>query len=133
MRRNSDPAIEVTDAELSVLERLWEFGEATIRDLTNALYPAGTASEYATVQKLLDRLAKKGAVQRHKRSPAHVFVAVAQREDLIGSELRKVASRLCEGSLTPLLTHLTAEARLTDEERERLMEWIQRSREEDAR
>lgn len=133
MENNNEKAIEVTDAELSVLERLWDCGESTIRDLTNALYERGAASEYATVQKLLDRLAKKGAVRRHKRSPAHVFEAIAQRDDLIGSELRKVASRLCEGSLTPLLTHLTTEARLTEEDRDRLMEWIQRSREEEGR
>ena len=42
--------------ELDVLRALWEDGPATIRALTDRLYPRGGASEYATVQKLLERL-----------------------------------------------------------------------------
>ena len=47
---------DVTDAELAVLQTLWEQGEATIRQLTDVLYPEGKAAHYGTVQKLLERL-----------------------------------------------------------------------------
>ena len=39
---------------------------AAIRDLRDALYPEGGNSKFATVQKLLARLAAKGLVERHK-------------------------------------------------------------------
>ena len=47
---------DVTDAELAVLQALWELRAATIRQLTDQLYPRGNVSHYATVQKLLERL-----------------------------------------------------------------------------
>jgi predicted transcriptional regulator len=40
-----------------VLEPLWRDGSQTIRQLTAAIYPRQSVSDYATVQKLLDRLA----------------------------------------------------------------------------
>src|SRR5215217_7602190 len=93
---------EVTDAELAVLQELWDLGPATIRQLTDRLYPAGSASCYATVQKLLERLEGKGFVTRDRSGAVHAFAACVCRDELIGRRLRTVAEKLCGGSLTPL-------------------------------
>jgi predicted transcriptional regulator len=111
---------DVTDAELAVLQALWDGGPATIRHLTDALYPGGSAAQYATVQKLLERLEGKGCVARDRRPAAHAFAAAIGREDLIGRRLRDVAEKLCGGSLTPLLTHLVRTRRLSSRERQEL-------------
>ena len=111
---------DVTEAELAVLEGLWDFGPAPIRQLTDALYPAGTAAQYATVQKLLDRLEAKGCVRRDRTAAAHTFAAAVGRDDLIGRRLQDVAEKLCGGSLTPLLTHLVRARRLSARERDEL-------------
>ena len=55
---------DITRTELAVLRVLWRRGASTIRQLTDALYPDGTQAHYATVQSLLDRLAKKSCVER---------------------------------------------------------------------
>jgi predicted transcriptional regulator len=111
---------DVTEAELGVLRALWERGPATIRELTDALYPGGSTSHYATVQKLLERLERKRCVGRRRASGAHVFRARIAREDLIGRRLRELADQLCEGSLTPLLTQLVAGRALDADERRKL-------------
>ena len=36
---------DVTDAELGVLSALWDGGPATIRKLTDRLYPAGSVAQ----------------------------------------------------------------------------------------
>lgn len=115
---------DVTDAELALLQVLWDSGPATIRHLTDVLYPGGNAAQYATVQKLLDRLESKGCVRRDRTPPAHVFSAAIAREDLIGRRLRDMAEKLCGGSLTPLLTHLVRTRRLTTRERQELRDLI---------
>jgi predicted transcriptional regulator len=97
---------DVTDAELSVLQVLWDRGPSTIRQLADVLYPRGTAAHYATVQKLLERLEGKGCVARDRTPWPHVFSATVDRDALIGLRLRTMAEKLCGGSLTPLLTHL---------------------------
>jgi BlaI family penicillinase repressor len=115
---------DVTDAELAVLQQLWDSGPATIRQLTAALYPDGGTSHYATVQKLLERLESKGCVSRNTRERVHTFRATIDRDVLIGRRLREMAEKLCGGSLTPLLTNLVRARRLTPRERQELRSLI---------
>ena len=115
---------DVTEAELAVLRRLWERGAATIRQLAEDVYGGDGASSYATVQKLLDRLEAKGFVARDRAGAVHVFRATVGRDELIGRRLRAVADTLCEGSLTPLLTHLVRGRRLSDQERQALRDLV---------
>jgi BlaI family transcriptional regulator, penicillinase repressor len=111
------PAQDITESELSVLRILWDRGASTIRQLTEVLHPQGGTAQYATVQKLLDRMEAKGYVRRDRTLFVHVFAAVLNRDELIGRRLRSLAETLCDGSLTPLLTHLARAKDLTDEER----------------
>jgi BlaI family penicillinase repressor len=115
---------DVTDAELAVLQVLWDQGPATIRQLTDRLYPGGGTAQYATVQKLLDRLEAKECVGRERTAGAHVFAAALARDELIGRRLQDVAEKLCGGSLTPLLTHLVRTRRLSARERRELRDLI---------
>jgi BlaI family penicillinase repressor len=114
------PVAAITDAELRVMEELWQRGEATIRDLRDALYPQGGNSKFTTVQKLLARLAAKGLVHRRKDEANWVFQPAVARADMIGGELRRVADRLSGNSLTPLLTYLVEAGELTSRERAHL-------------
>src|SRR5437867_1481554 len=97
---------DVTDAELAVLQLLWDRGTATVRDITDTLYPSGPASDVATVQKLLHRLEQKACVRRDRDRWPHLFEAAMRREELIDRRLQNTADSLCDGSLEPLLTHL---------------------------
>ncbi len=121
----TDRKIRITDAELAILEVLWEQAEATIRQITAKLYPQGTVSEYATVQKLLGRLEAKGCVDRDRSGFAHVFRASLDRRELIGRRLEEVAEKLCDGSLVPLLMHLTRAANLSPEDRAALRQLLE--------
>ena len=111
---------DVTEAELAVLRELWERGPATIRDLTDRLYPDGSASSYATVQKLLERLEAKACVARNRVEVPHVFAAAVARDELIAQRLEALADSLCEGSIAPLLTNLVGQRRLSESERDAL-------------
>ena len=116
--------IRLTEAEFAVLEPLWQFGPQTIRQLTARLYPTETVSDYATVQKLLDRLEQKGCVSRDRASLAHVFRPAVEREDLIDEQLQEIADRLCDGSLVPVLNQLVRRAKLSKAERDQLRKLI---------
>ena len=111
---------DVTDAELALLQALWDHGPATIRQLVERVYHQSGTSVYGTVQKLLDRLEAKGCVARDRGGPVHVFRAAIDRDELIGRRLRAVADSLCGGSLSPLLTHLVEGRGLSEKERREL-------------
>ncbi len=111
---------DVTDAELAVLQALWDHGEATIRQLTDELYPGGGDAHYATVQKLLERLEMKGHVGRDRSNHAHRFCARTNRDALVGRRLREMAQKLCGGLMAPLLMHLVRAETLSARERQQL-------------
>ena len=46
-----------------------------------------------------------------------MFKAVLDRDQFIGRRLRSLAEMLCDGSLTPLLTHLARARDLTEKDR----------------
>jgi BlaI family transcriptional regulator, penicillinase repressor len=114
------PRIRLTDAEFAVLEPLWDAGPQTIRQLTARLYPEQSTSDYATVQKLLERLEAKRCVKRDRSGLAHVFRAVVERENLIDQQLQQIADRLCDGSLVPVLNQLMRRVTLSPAQREEL-------------
>jgi predicted transcriptional regulator len=115
---------DVTDAELAVLEVLWKQGSATIRQITDQLYANGGSSQYATVQKLLERLEAKRFICRERGVGAHTFAAGVDREQLIGRRLQATAEKLCGGSLTPLLMHLVRARKLSARQRHELRQLI---------
>jgi predicted transcriptional regulator len=115
---------DVTEKELEVLQVLWDQGPATIRQITDVVYPGGDTAQYATVQKLLERLEEKGCVGRQRATPANIYSAAIGRDELIGRRLQDMAEKLCGGSLTPLLTHLVRQRRLSARERRELRDLI---------
>jgi predicted transcriptional regulator len=116
----------VTDAELSILRVLWNDGPQSVRGIAGALARRGSPSHAATVQKLLERLEDKGWVERDRSGPVQMFHATADRDDLIGRRLRGIAEELCEGSMTPLLSHLVQNQQLSSADRKALRELIDR-------
>ena len=93
----------ITDAEWAVLERLWEEGPLSIRQVADVLYPKGGASEYATVHKLLERLEAKKYVQRKRAGGVFLFQAAISRDDVIGRQLETLVDKMYDGSLQPSL------------------------------
>jgi predicted transcriptional regulator len=119
-------AQDITEAELALLEQLWSRGAASIRQITDALYPGGGGpAQYATVQKQLERMEAKGVVRRDRSLYVHVFSPAIDRDELIGRRLRAVADTLCGGSLAPILSHLAKTKSLSEAERRALRELIE--------
>lgn len=114
---------DVPEAELAVLEVLWRGGPTTRRQVADVLYPGG-ASQYATVQKLLERLEQKGYVARSWEGGQWRFSAVVSRDDLISRRIEEVVERLCGGSLTPLLMNLVKSPGLTPEQLDELRRFV---------
>ena len=110
----------ITDAELSILQILWERGEATTREITTALYEAVTDPKMASAQKLLERLQAKGCVERDRSERAHRFRPLVSQEEFLRSRLQALADRLCDGALVPMVTTLLRSKTLSRSEREQL-------------
>ncbi len=111
---------DVTETELAILQVLWDQQQATRPQITAAVYPDGGPAQYATVQKLLERLEAKGFVRHERRQVRLLFTAKLGREELLGRRLQSLAEKVCGGSLTPLLLSLVRSPKLTPAELDEL-------------
>lgn len=102
----------VTRFELQLLEKLWELGPASVREIQESL-PEEHRPAYTTVQTMIYRLERKGAVRRAKKvGNAHVFEAVLTR---MAVRKRVVADLLdmFGGSPASVMSHLVETGQLT--------------------
>lgn len=121
----NNPPRDVTAAELAIMEQLWDRGTASAKDLSLSLYGADSASEVATVQKLLSRLENKGCVGRDRDRWPHLFHAILTREELISQRLQATADELCDGTLSSLLTHLVRSKKFSSKQRQNLRKLLE--------
>jgi BlaI family transcriptional regulator, penicillinase repressor len=115
---------QVTETELSILQVIWEAGDATSRDIADALYDEVTDPKLASVQKLLERLEGKGCIERDRSERAHRFRSLISQEDYLQYRLRSLADRLCGGSIAPLMSTLLQSKGISKKEQAELRELI---------
>jgi BlaI family penicillinase repressor len=68
-----------TDAELEILNVLWERGASTVRDVHEAIAQR-KPTQYTTVLKMLQIMAEKRLVRRNEDQRAHIYEAAQPRE-----------------------------------------------------
>jgi predicted transcriptional regulator len=98
------PPAQPTDAEIGLLEILWNRGPSTVRDLHVELCAIeGKNIVYTTVLKLLQIMTEKGLVTRDESARSHIYVAALSRESVQHSMLSKISQRLFGGSVQRLV------------------------------
>ena len=110
----------LANAELAVMELLWQQDRLTARHIREELYAGATKAQHGTVQRLLQRLEEKGVVERDCELPVHLFSALISRQAYAGSQLESLADKLTSGSLAPLITHLMEQKKISRAEIKRL-------------
>ncbi len=110
----------LANAELAVMDLLWQQDRMTARSIREQLYPGSNKAQHGTVQRLLQRLEDKGFVERDTDLPVHLFTARLSREAYASGQLESLADKLTGGSLAPLITHLMEQKRISRTEINRL-------------
>jgi BlaI family penicillinase repressor len=119
------PPIRPTDAELEILQVLWERGACTVRDVHEVLHRRdGTG--YTTALKLLQIMHAKGLVVRDDSQRAHVYRAALAKEKVQRSLLSDLAERLFDNSTSRLALEALGNARLSRRDLDRLRELLQK-------
>jgi len=91
--------------ELACLNALWRLGEATVRQVREALLPRH-ALAYTTVLTVMDRLARKGLVERRLAGRRFLYQASLSREEARGTALRALIENYFDGSIEEFLAFL---------------------------
>jgi BlaI family transcriptional regulator, penicillinase repressor len=96
-----------TDAELEILNVLWERGASTVREVHEAIALRKPA-HYTTTLKLLQIMTEKRLVRRDEAQRAHIYQAAQPREwtqqQLAGDLLRRAFQGSAKGLLLGALS-----------------------------
>jgi predicted transcriptional regulator len=87
------------------MNALWPLGEATVRQVQEALTPRRPRA-YTTIMTILDRLAQKGIVARRKVGRAYVYEANLRNGDAQQHAVDQVIEGFFGGSRAALAEHL---------------------------
>ena len=120
MRPKSDT---LTSQELEIMKVIWPLGQATVREVYDALRERRTIA-YTTVQTMMNVLETKGHLKKEPGDKAQVYSPVRPQQAVVRSMVREFVDRVFDGSARPLLVHLLKEKGLTDRERKEIQRLI---------
>jgi predicted transcriptional regulator len=116
---------QLTPLQLDVLQVLWERGEATVNDVTDALRePHGLA--LTTIATLLARLERRGVVKRRRVDRQFRYAALVKREEARRALVDELAKSLFDGDLGGLVHHLVARDEISAEDLARVRALLDR-------
>ena len=116
----------VSDAELEILEVLWEAGEALNTAQVREKLNERKDWERTTVLTLIRRLLDKGVIVQEKRE-VYYYLPVLPREEYIRQETRSFVDKFFSGSSKNLAAALVSDEQLTKEEIGELRDFFNRN------
>jgi predicted transcriptional regulator len=113
------PGNRPTDAELAILQTLWQCGPSTVREIHEQL-TKNNKTGYTTVLKTLQIMTDKGLVRRDESQRAHVYSPQKTEKHTQNRLLGDLADRAFRGSAGRMVMQALSSKRATPEEIEEI-------------
>lgn len=120
-------SVTLTEAELRLMQVLWEKGPCTVQQVLEALSskPSLAYNSVLTTTRILE---KKGYVKHVKDGRAHVYAPLLGRKEATRSEIRHLVSRFFANSDEMLVLNILEDRGVDQEELTRLRQLLEGSR-----
>ncbi len=120
--------LQPTERELEALKVLWQQGEATVREVCDAMNAAGEELAYTTVLSLLQVMEQKALVDHRREGKAYVYLPKVEREKTLGDLAAGFLERVFDGSLDEYLVHALGTRKVSKREFDQLEEMVAEAR-----
>ncbi len=100
--------LDLAPLELDCMNTLWPLGEGTVREIRDGL-AARRPRAYTTIMTIMDRLARKGIVERRKSGRAYIYRPNLSAQDARAQALGQVVENFFGGSKDDLMAQLRTE------------------------
>ncbi len=120
-------SVTLTEAELRIMNVLWDRGSATVHEVLQTL-PSQPALAYNSILTIVRILEKKGYVKHEKDKRAHVYTPSVDRKDASRFEVRHLVSRFFGNSDELLVLNILEEKSIDPGELKRLRDLLERSK-----
>ncbi len=113
--------VQFTDREIDVMQVLWDRGPSLVAEVRASLEDE---LAYTTVLTILRTLESKGYVGHEEEGRGHRFFAKVKQQAAQSSALRRITSKLFQGSAELLFTRLVQDRKLSAEELRRMRQLL---------
>ncbi|HTR66924.1 MAG TPA: BlaI/MecI/CopY family transcriptional regulator [Terriglobales bacterium] len=113
----------LTEAELRIMNVLWQKGRATVHEVQQAL-PGSPALAYNSVLTIIRILENKGYVKHEKDGRAHLYIPQVDRKNATRFEIGNLVSRFFGNSHELLVLNVLEEQGIDAEELERVRQLL---------
>lgn len=120
-----------TDAELAILQVMWERGPSTVREVHEALNKGDVSTGYTTVLKLMQIMTEKGLVERDESQRAHVYRTRASQQKTQRQLVTDLLNRAFGGSPARLAMQALSTKKASAEELAELRQLLDTLEEEE--
>lgn len=114
-QKPDSPRGALPKSELEIAKVVWDLGEATVRQVLDAL-PADRELDFWTVQTYLRRLEAKGYLAKRREGRTNVYTPAVRPITVISETMNDFIDRLFDGEALPLFQHLIRDRGLSDAE-----------------
>ena len=112
-------SFQLTALQLDLVRVLWERGEATVTDMWEALHDQRGLAQ-TTLATMLSRLEKRGVVTHRVDARQFIYRALVSEQQVQHSMVSELTSRLFEGDVPALVSHLLTAQDMSPGDRSRI-------------
>ena len=113
----------ITAQQLEIMKVVWRLGDATVRDVYEALR-AQRSIAYTTVMTTMKTMEARGHLKKRAEGRAYVYQAVEPQNRALRKIVGDFIDRVFNGSAEPLLAHLVRERQLSQKDLDKVARMI---------
>lgn len=117
----------LSGAQIEIMNLVWARGEATVSDVWKELQQKRPVAR-TTVLTVIDRLEKKGWLNRRIVDQQHLYSAARSRETTLGGMVERLVETAFAGSAEELVVALLGGRGVSDDEAKRIRALIEKAR-----
>lgn len=118
--------VEPTNAEMEILQVLWDKGPSTVRFVNDTLNEEKREVNYTSTLKQMQVMTEKGLLTRDESNMKHVYAPAFKEEFVKDHFLRKFVDVYYKGSASKLVMQLLGNKATSKKELEHLKEQIRK-------
>ena len=116
-------SINPSDAELEILQVLWDKGEAKVKEVQEKLQ-INREVGYTTVLKTMQIMFDKKLVDRKVDGKSHIYWSLVEKESIQAGFLDKLITKVYKGSTAKMVMNAIGNTKTTKEELEQIKAFI---------
>ena len=116
-----------SDAELEILQILWEVKEARVKEISDKLNEVRLVG-YTTVLKTMQIMHEKGVLSREADGKSHIYRSLVEKKDIQEKFLDKILNKVYHGSTFNLVMSALGNYNASEKELEQIKDFIKQQK-----